>query len=175
MCCGWAQLGALPAGPTERQALELPNPVIQPTCPAQEGPCGVLAERPSCRGRAVPQWRCVRTKGFPAWAPTAVPGHVPTSTSRTVAPCRLRQEKTDTVRCIKSCRPGDMACIRDPVHTISHTVVSLPTFREFSRPEGEQPGVGAPGPPPLLPGSLLSAQAVGMTCRSASLPGAVRG
>ncbi|KAE8613125.1 hypothetical protein XENTR_v10007581 [Xenopus tropicalis] len=23
----------------------------------------------------------------------------------------------------------------DPVHTISHTVISLPTFREFSRPE----------------------------------------
>uniref|UniRef100_A0A4W2C148 Fibulin-1 n=1 Tax=Bos indicus x Bos taurus TaxID=30522 RepID=A0A4W2C148_BOBOX len=47
----------------------------------------------------------------------------------------LRQEKTDTVRCIKSCRPNDVACVLDPVHTISHTVVSLPTFREFTRPE----------------------------------------
>lgn len=47
----------------------------------------------------------------------------------------FRQEKTDTVRCIKSCRPTDEACIRDPVHTVSHTVISLPTFREFSRPE----------------------------------------
>uniref|UniRef100_I3MYC1 Fibulin-1 n=1 Tax=Ictidomys tridecemlineatus TaxID=43179 RepID=I3MYC1_ICTTR len=47
----------------------------------------------------------------------------------------VRQEKTDTVRCIKSCRPADVACMRDPVHTISHTVISLPTFREFTRPE----------------------------------------
>uniref|UniRef100_A0A671ENR5 Fibulin-1 n=1 Tax=Rhinolophus ferrumequinum TaxID=59479 RepID=A0A671ENR5_RHIFE len=47
----------------------------------------------------------------------------------------LRQEKTDTVRCVKSCRPNDVTCVLDPVHTISHTVVSLPTFREFTRPE----------------------------------------
>ncbi|KAK2121795.1 hypothetical protein P7K49_003181 [Saguinus oedipus] len=59
----------------------------------------------------------------------------------------LRQEKTDTVRCIKSCRPNDVTCVFDPVHTISHTVVSLPTFREFSRPEGEWKGVGVPGSP----------------------------
>lgn len=52
---------------------------------------------------------------------------------------RLRQGKTDTVRCIKSCRPRDMACALDPAHTISHTVVSLPTFREFTQPEGECP------------------------------------
>uniref|UniRef100_A0A8D0STP1 Fibulin-1 n=1 Tax=Sus scrofa TaxID=9823 RepID=A0A8D0STP1_PIG len=47
----------------------------------------------------------------------------------------LRQEKTDTIRCIKSCRPNDVTCVLAPVHTISHTVVSLPTFREFTRPE----------------------------------------
>ncbi|ETE63855.1 Fibulin-1 [Ophiophagus hannah] len=47
----------------------------------------------------------------------------------------VRHEKTDTIRCIKSCRPSDANCILDPVHTISHTVISLPTFREFSRPE----------------------------------------
>ncbi|XP_026558264.1 fibulin-1 isoform X4 [Pseudonaja textilis] len=47
----------------------------------------------------------------------------------------IRHEKTDTIRCIKSCRPSDANCILDPVHTISHTVISLPTFREFSRPE----------------------------------------
>uniref|UniRef100_A0A5F9CFB3 Uncharacterized protein n=1 Tax=Oryctolagus cuniculus TaxID=9986 RepID=A0A5F9CFB3_RABIT len=68
---------------------------------------------------------------------------------------RLRQEKTDTVRCIKSCRPSHMACLLDPVHTISHTVISLPTFREFSHPEGEWRGWGGWGrgnaalPPPL--------------------------
>lgn len=67
-----------------------------------------------------------------------------------VVPCRLRQEKTDTVRCIKSCRPSDVSCVLDPVHTISHTVVSLPTFREFTRPEGEcqlpRPGIGMGSP-----------------------------
>ncbi|ELV12522.1 Fibulin-1 [Tupaia chinensis] len=47
----------------------------------------------------------------------------------------LRPEKTDTIRCFKSCRPSDVTCVLDPVHTISHTVVSLPTFREFTRPE----------------------------------------
>ncbi|XP_042523280.1 fibulin-1 [Dipodomys spectabilis] len=47
----------------------------------------------------------------------------------------LRQEKTDTVRCIKSCHPGDRACVQDPVHTISYTAIPLPTFREFTRPE----------------------------------------
>uniref|UniRef100_A0A8I5N045 Fibulin-1 n=1 Tax=Papio anubis TaxID=9555 RepID=A0A8I5N045_PAPAN len=47
----------------------------------------------------------------------------------------LQQEKTDTIRCIKSCRPNDVTCVFDPVHTISHTVISLPTFREFTRPE----------------------------------------
>ncbi|MEE6477615.1 hypothetical protein FKM82_011571 [Ascaphus truei] len=44
-------------------------------------------------------------------------------------------ERSDTVRCIKSCRPNDMNCVTDPVHTISHTVISLPTFREFNHPE----------------------------------------
>uniref|UniRef100_A0ACB8EBA7 Uncharacterized protein n=1 Tax=Sphaerodactylus townsendi TaxID=933632 RepID=A0ACB8EBA7_9SAUR len=47
----------------------------------------------------------------------------------------IRQEKTDTIRCIKSCRLNDVNCVLDPVHTISHTVISLPTFREFTRPE----------------------------------------
>ncbi|XP_064373074.1 fibulin-1 isoform X1 [Dromaius novaehollandiae] len=47
----------------------------------------------------------------------------------------VRLEKTDTIRCIKSCRPNDVSCVLDPVHTISHTVISLPTFREFTRPE----------------------------------------
>nr|XP_023395780.1 fibulin-1-like [Loxodonta africana] len=50
----------------------------------------------------------------------------------------LRQEKTDTVRCVKSCRPNDVTCVLNPVHTISHTVISLPTFREFTRPGGHQ-------------------------------------
>ncbi|XP_078529957.1 fibulin-1 isoform X2 [Lissotriton helveticus] len=44
-------------------------------------------------------------------------------------------ERTDTIRCVKSCRPNDNNCMLDPVHTISNTVISLPTFREFTRPE----------------------------------------
>ncbi|XP_041441183.1 fibulin 1 L homeolog isoform X1 [Xenopus laevis] len=44
-------------------------------------------------------------------------------------------DRADTVRCIKSCRPNDFQCMANPVHTISHTVISLPTFRDFNRPE----------------------------------------
>ncbi|XP_069823959.1 fibulin-1 isoform X1 [Dendropsophus ebraccatus] len=44
-------------------------------------------------------------------------------------------DRTDNSRCIKSCRPSDFNCITDPVHSISNTVISLPTSREFSRPE----------------------------------------
>ncbi|MED6273700.1 hypothetical protein CHARACLAT_009175 [Characodon lateralis] len=28
-----------------------------------------------------------------------------------------------------------MACVLDPTHSVSHTFISLPTFREFTRPE----------------------------------------
>lgn len=44
-------------------------------------------------------------------------------------------ERRDNNRCIKSCRPGDYGCITDPVHSISNTVLSLPTSREFNRQE----------------------------------------
>ncbi|XP_043565213.1 fibulin-1 isoform X1 [Chiloscyllium plagiosum] len=46
----------------------------------------------------------------------------------------LRVDSTETVRCIKSCRPGDTRCILDPVNTVSYTVISLPTYREFLGP-----------------------------------------
>lgn len=61
-----------------------------------------------------------------------------------------------------------------PVHTVSHTVAPLPTFREFTRPEGEWPpqvwsrhggpGRGQPGDHPCQ-GSPL-AEADSLTCRS---------
>ncbi|KAG5845165.1 hypothetical protein ANANG_G00135940 [Anguilla anguilla] len=38
--------------------------------------------------------------------------------------------QADTVRCVKSCQPNDITCILDPIHSISHTFISLPTFRE---------------------------------------------
>ncbi|XP_036376120.1 fibulin-1-like isoform X2 [Megalops cyprinoides] len=41
-----------------------------------------------------------------------------------------RLERSDSVRCIKSCQPNDVSCILDPIHSISYTVISLPTFRE---------------------------------------------
>lgn len=40
-----------------------------------------------------------------------------------------------SVRCIKSCQPHDFNCPLDPVYLITHTVLSLPTFRDFSGPE----------------------------------------
>lgn len=47
-----------------------------------------------------------------------------------------RLQRSDTIRCIKSCQPNDVACVLDPMHSVSHTFISLPTFREFTKPEG---------------------------------------
>ncbi|XP_017289740.1 fibulin-1 isoform X1 [Kryptolebias marmoratus] len=44
-------------------------------------------------------------------------------------------QRSDTIRCVKSCLPNDIACALDPTHSVSHTFISLPTFREFPRPE----------------------------------------
>ncbi|KAM9496934.1 fibulin-1 isoform 2-T2 [Clarias gariepinus] len=46
-----------------------------------------------------------------------------------------RVDRSDIIRCIKSCQPNDITCVLDPVHSVSHTVISLPTFREFTKPE----------------------------------------
>ncbi|KAK5867050.1 hypothetical protein PBY51_011569 [Eleginops maclovinus] len=46
-----------------------------------------------------------------------------------------RLQRSDTIRCVKSCQPNDVACVLDPIHSISHTFISMPTFREFSKPE----------------------------------------
>lgn len=47
-----------------------------------------------------------------------------------------RLQLSDTIRCMKTCQPNDVACVLDPTHSVSHTFISLPTFREFTRPEG---------------------------------------
>lgn len=47
----------------------------------------------------------------------------------------VRVDRTETIRCIKSCRLNDVNCVLDPIHTVSYTVISLPTFREFNTPE----------------------------------------
>uniref|UniRef100_A0A8C9QWK0 Fibulin-1 n=1 Tax=Scleropages formosus TaxID=113540 RepID=A0A8C9QWK0_SCLFO len=48
---------------------------------------------------------------------------------------RPRVERSDIIRCVKSCQPNDISCILDPVHSVSHTVISMATFRDFSKPE----------------------------------------
>uniref|UniRef100_A0A8C6NY29 Fibulin-1 n=1 Tax=Nothobranchius furzeri TaxID=105023 RepID=A0A8C6NY29_NOTFU len=54
---------------------------------------------------------------------------------RRVGQTAARLERSDTVRCVKSCQPNDIACVLDPTHSVAHTFISLPTFREFLRPE----------------------------------------
>uniref|UniRef100_H2UYG2 Fibulin-1 n=1 Tax=Takifugu rubripes TaxID=31033 RepID=H2UYG2_TAKRU len=54
---------------------------------------------------------------------------------RRVGETLQRIQLSDTIRCVKSCQPNDMACVLDPIHSLSHTVISLPTFREFLKPE----------------------------------------
>ncbi|XP_068168640.1 fibulin-1 isoform X1 [Antennarius striatus] len=54
---------------------------------------------------------------------------------RRVGETSPRLERSDTVRCIKTCQPNDVACVLDPTHSVSHTFISLPTFREFTKPE----------------------------------------
>ncbi|KAL4625076.1 fibulin-1 isoform X2 [Arapaima gigas] len=48
---------------------------------------------------------------------------------------RPQVERSDIIRCVKSCQPNDVSCILDPVQSVSHSVISMPTFREFSKPE----------------------------------------
>ncbi|XP_056224283.1 fibulin-1-like isoform X1 [Seriola aureovittata] len=48
-----------------------------------------------------------------------------------------RPDVSAGLRCIKACQPNDIGCALDPVHLITHTVLSLPTFRpsDFVGPE----------------------------------------
>ncbi|XP_050929160.1 fibulin-1 isoform X2 [Lates calcarifer] len=54
---------------------------------------------------------------------------------RRVGETAARLERSDTIRCIKTCQPSDVACVLDPTHSVSHTFISLPTFRDFTKPE----------------------------------------
>ncbi|XP_037110487.1 fibulin-1 isoform X1 [Syngnathus acus] len=54
---------------------------------------------------------------------------------RRVGDTSSRLERSDPVRCVKSCQPTNVACILDDTHSVSYTFISLPTFREFTRPE----------------------------------------
>ncbi|XP_056595280.1 fibulin-1 isoform X2 [Triplophysa dalaica] len=46
-----------------------------------------------------------------------------------------RVDRADIIQCGKSCQPNDVSCIQNPIHSISNTAISLPTFREFTKPE----------------------------------------
>lgn len=50
---------------------------------------------------------------------------------------RSRKDVSVSLRCIKACQPNDFNCNLDPVHLITHTTLSLPTFRDISEPEGK--------------------------------------
>uniref|UniRef100_A0A672NYB0 Fibulin-1 n=1 Tax=Sinocyclocheilus grahami TaxID=75366 RepID=A0A672NYB0_SINGR len=50
-------------------------------------------------------------------------------------PTRPRVDRADIIRCVKSCQPNDISCMLNPILSISHTAISLPTFREFNKPE----------------------------------------
>uniref|UniRef100_A0A8C2KUR0 Fibulin 1 n=1 Tax=Cyprinus carpio TaxID=7962 RepID=A0A8C2KUR0_CYPCA len=48
---------------------------------------------------------------------------------------RPRVDRADFIRCVKSCQPNDISCMLNPILSFSHTAISLPTFREFNKPE----------------------------------------
>ncbi|XP_077567081.1 fibulin-1 isoform X1 [Stigmatopora nigra] len=54
---------------------------------------------------------------------------------RRVGDATSRPERSDPIRCIKACQPKDVACIMDEAQSVSNTFISLPTFREFTKPE----------------------------------------
>lgn len=51
--------------------------------------------------------------------------------------CRSRGDPVVSLRCMKHCHPNDFACNLEPIHLITYTCLSLPTFRDFIQPEGE--------------------------------------
>ncbi|XP_054480447.1 fibulin-1-like [Anoplopoma fimbria] len=43
-----------------------------------------------------------------------------------------KKDASINLRCVKACQPNDLDCNLNPVHLITHTSISLPTFRDFS-------------------------------------------
>lgn len=50
---------------------------------------------------------------------------------------RSKQDASVNLRCSKACQAYDINCNRDTSHLITYTSISLPTFRDFSKPEGK--------------------------------------
>uniref|UniRef100_A0A8D0AL22 Fibulin-1 n=1 Tax=Sander lucioperca TaxID=283035 RepID=A0A8D0AL22_SANLU len=46
-----------------------------------------------------------------------------------------KQDASVNLRCSKACQAYDINCNRDTSHLITYTSISLPTFRDFSKPE----------------------------------------
>ncbi|TDG96789.1 hypothetical protein EPR50_G00232410 [Perca flavescens] len=46
-----------------------------------------------------------------------------------------KQDASVNLRCSKACQAYDINCSRDTSHLITYTSISLPTFRDFSKPE----------------------------------------
>lgn len=52
--------------------------------------------------------------------------------------CRSRDDPLVSLRCLKRCHPNDLTCNLEPIHLITYTCLSLPTFRDLIQPEGEK-------------------------------------
>ncbi|KAK7891013.1 hypothetical protein WMY93_022976 [Mugilogobius chulae] len=83
-----------------------------------------------------PKYFLVKVLDHPlcAWSQQSASGKRTASLHKLNRVARL--ERTDIIRCIKNCLPGDYSCVTDPVTSIAHTFISLATMREFTRPEG---------------------------------------
>uniref|UniRef100_H3C2H5 Fibulin-1 n=1 Tax=Tetraodon nigroviridis TaxID=99883 RepID=H3C2H5_TETNG len=46
-----------------------------------------------------------------------------------------RDDPSVSLRCMKHCHPNNLACNLEPVHLITYTCLSLPTFRDLTQPE----------------------------------------
>ncbi|XP_073687394.1 fibulin-1 [Garra rufa] len=66
---------------------------------------------------------------------TKVSGLVLVQTLVLSSSSRPRVDRADIIRCVKSCQPNDISCVLNPILSVSHTAISLPTFREFNKPE----------------------------------------
>ena len=49
---------------------------------------------------------------------------------------RTNDMSMDRFRCLKSCQSHDTDCAMETVKFISHTLISLTTFKELREPEG---------------------------------------
>uniref|UniRef100_A0A8C1FRA2 Fibulin 1 n=1 Tax=Cyprinus carpio carpio TaxID=630221 RepID=A0A8C1FRA2_CYPCA len=106
--------------------------------------CADIDECALPTGGHICSYRCLNTPGsFQCLCPAA--GYTLTPSGRSCqgqtqtvvlsSSSRPRVDRADIIRCVKSCQPNDISCMLNPILSISHTAISLPTFREFNKPE----------------------------------------